>query len=587
MSVTATTESEVESGHGHGPIKQVDEKTAPEDWTVSQVENIPADVPTEDVVTAKTWLVVMTITSCYGFAYSSMPGLAITQAQIAEEFGVTAESTWMVSVYFITGLVAFMICGPNSDLFGRRWFLISGNLFVVVGYIVAGTAKHFTQIVVGMAIAGVGGAICQMATFAAPELLPNKWRPMAVTITDSVVVVACTVVPVAARYSLKHKTWPWLLYTGVIGNGIGAIILFLFYFPPKHPRGLSFQEALKQLDYVGSLLFSAAAVLILVGVVFASYLNSTDPKVIGTLVSGFAALVGFACWETWAPLKQPLTPPALFKVHRGQTLTAPFIVAFMVPVYYLGTNIVWGQIVNAIFSPGEPSSPLAMELSIVQGFGMITGGVLLSTLGMWIKHWKWQQLVIVTIMTLFGGLMALASPDRKSSLIAFNFFGSVAFAWAQFLSITYCQFGAPQTQLGIAGSLAGVGRFGGNCIATTVYVTVINKSLAKAALKKVINAVLAAGGTRAMGQAVLAALPAGSKAVMSVPNVTPAIAAAAGAAYTDSLIVAIRTVALVSIAFGGVGMVACLWCEDIGPKMDRHIEVFLENDVQAVKNKNH
>jgi len=183
--------------------------------------------------------------------------------------------------------------------------------------------------------------------------------------------------------------------------------------------------------------------------------------------------------------------------------------------------------------------------------------------------------------------LALVSPHRRSALIAFNFLGSVAFAWAQFLSITYCQFGAPQTELGIAGSLAGVGRFGGNCIATTVYVTVINNSLAKAALKKVVAAVIAAGGSQATGLAVLEALPAGAPAVMAVPGVTTAMAAAAGAAYTASLIVAIRTVALVSIAFGGVGMIACLWCEDIGPKMDKRIEVFLENDVQAAKNQYH
>jgi hypothetical protein len=133
----------------------------------------------------------------------------------------------------------------------------------------------------------------------------------------------------------------------------------------------------------------------------------------------------------------------------------------------------------------------------------------------------------------------------------------------------------------------GVGRFGGNCIATTVYVTVIDKTLARTALQRVVAAVVAAGGSTATGEAILAALPSGSQAVMSVPGVTSAIAAAAGAAYTSSLIVAIRTVALVSIAFGGVGMVACLWCEDIAPKMDKRIEVFLENDVQAAKNQYH
>ena len=34
-------------------------------------------------------------------------------------------------------------------------------------------------------------------------------------------------------------------------------------------------------------------------------------------------------------------------------------------------------------------------------------------------------------------------------------------------------------------------------------------------------------------------------------------------------------------------MVACCFLEDIGPKMNAKIEIFLENDVQAEKNKFH
>ena len=48
-----------------------------------------------------------------------------------------------------------------------------------------------------------------------------------------------------------------------------------------------------------------------------------------------------------------------------------------------------------------------------------------------------------------------------------------------------------------------------------------------------------------------------------------------------------RMVALSSIAFGGLGIIACFFLEDIGPKMTPKIEIFLENDVQAEKNKFH
>ena len=32
---------------------------------------------------------------------------------------------------------------------------------------------------------------------------------------------------------------------------------------------------------------------------------------------------------------------------------------------------------------------------------------------------------------------------------------------------------------------------------------------------------------------------------------------------------------------------ACICCQDIGPKMNEKIEIFLENDVNAEKNKYH
>ena len=46
-----------------------------------------------------------------------------------------------------------------------------------------------------------------------------------------------------------------------------------------------------------------------------------------------------------------------------------------------------------------------------------------------------------------------------------------------------------------------------------------------------------------------------------------------------------RTVALTLMGFGGAGIISCLFIEDIGPKMNRRIEVFLENDVEAHMNK--
>ena len=50
--------------------------------------------------------------------------------------------------------ISFMIFGGNSDLFGRRWFVISGNVFVFAGYIAVGAAQNTSSIIGGCATIG-------------------------------------------------------------------------------------------------------------------------------------------------------------------------------------------------------------------------------------------------------------------------------------------------------------------------------------------------------------------------------------------------------------------------------------------------
>ncbi|OAG36682.1 hypothetical protein AYO21_09066 [Fonsecaea monophora] len=544
---------------------------------------------TADKVTFKTWLVVFALSMSYGISFWPVPIMGTIQAQLAVILNDPPQSAWLGSVYNIATCISFMLCGANSDLFGRRWFLIGGNVLMVVGSVVVGSANTTGAAITGMVISGFAGGNCQISAFAIPELLPNKWRHIGVVIADAFVYVDVIAGPIVARYGLAAGSpgWRWLFYSTAFGNGLVAVALILWYFPPRHPRGIPFGQAFRELDYVGGVLFTAAVSLILVGVVYASYLPSNDGKVIGPLVSGFATLVAFACWETWVPLKQPLTPPRLFKHNYGRSLSAPMVVTFSVTIYYLGTNVIWSTIIGTIFTtPSSPTS-LAAKYSLAQGMGVLVGAICLSTIGTKLKHWKWSQCFCVTMMTMFGGLLALTTENTRAMSIVFCFFCATFYGWAQYLSITYVQFGAEQTELGIAGGLAGTGRYAGTSVASTVYVTILSNAVSSNGVKKVIPAVMRAGASRALAQQVLAALPSGLGAVAAVPGTTDSIVAAAALAWRDTYVAGVRTVALASIAFGALGAITCLFLEDITPKMNEKIEIYLENDVNAGRNVYH
>ncbi|KAF9888265.1 hypothetical protein FE257_008834 [Aspergillus nanangensis] len=507
-------------------------------------------------VTFKTWIVVWILAWSYGISFWIVPTYSGTQAVIATELGDVTKQTWYVPVYTMCVTMAFMVCGANSDLFGRRWFIIGGNILMFIGFIVGGTAKNNTSLIVSSAFIGFGGGNAQLAAFALPELLPNKWRAWAIVLADIGVLFAVVVSPIAGRFAIVQPgAWRWLFYAPAIAVVLSIIGLALYYYPPKHPRGLPTRQALRELDYVGSILFILATTLILVGIVYTTTLPSSNPRVIGTLCSGFGCLVLFGLWETFAPLKQPLTPTRIFTRNQGRELTAPFIVGFVVTMFYYCLNVVYPTMISVFFLKDPNDYHRASLLTLPQNLGLLLGAVLLTFLGNKIGHWRWTLTGSVTIMVVFGALLALATPDRFGLVVAFVFLSEVGFGWAQYLSIAYIQFGTDQVELGVSGGLAGVSRFAGGSIAIAIYTTILTNVQGSAAKTLVPPAAMGAGLPGDSVEALMAALPIGAAALEKVPGITTEVIAAASAAFQQSYVVGLRTTCLSSLSFGIVGII--------------------------------
>ena len=453
----------------------------------------------------------------YGISFWPVPFFSTIQTEMAVSFGSRAAmGTWLTSVYSIGGTISFMVFGANSDLFGRRAFILLGNVLMIVGSIVGGTSHSIGQSIAAHVMFGVGGGACQMAAFSLPELLPNKWRHFAVVMADSLIFFDVIVGPVTARIALKADAWRYGYWGITIVQGLSFVVLALFYHPPKHPRGIPWGQALRELDYVGMISFTSSAAMILSGLVFVQYLPSTNPKVMGLLIGGFALLIFFALWETFATLKQPLAPTRLFTAGKGRTLTAPFVAGFVVTMFYYGTNILWPTMFGFYFLKADTPFHIVLTLATVQGFGIFTGAMILSFGGTHFKNWKWQMTIPITIMTFFGGMLAYVKPGQEAMGITFAYLSAAGYGYAQYLSIAYIQFGADQTELGIAGGLAGVARYAGGAVAVTMYVAILLNTQASKAAALVPKAAEAAGASPAVAAAVAAALPLGEKALEKV-----------------------------------------------------------------------
>lgn len=330
---------------------------------------------------------------------------------------------------------------------------------MTVGLIAIAATQTAPGVVGGMVVLGIGSALAQISTFAIAELLPNKWRHIAAMLSESCVLVENLVAPVTGRYSLASGTWRWQIGTLAICEFLVFVGLALLYFPPAHPSGMSRRQLVKELDYAGMFLYTAGAVTVLLGIVWAGTYPSGNSHVVAPLVIGFALLTGFALYETSTNLKHPITPPHIFAYSRGRDTTAPLITLSMLVFFFYGQAVLWPSMIEEFYVPAgtfKQTWQKAAALSVVQGGGIGAGAWLESAIGRSLRHWKWQLVGGMTMTTLFGALLALANADNKSTAIAIFFLSNVGYGWTFVVNNAVVQLGVPHSELGTIGGLANV-----------------------------------------------------------------------------------------------------------------------------------
>ncbi|KAF7559284.1 hypothetical protein G7046_g4883 [Stylonectria norvegica] len=551
--------------------------------------NAELAVDHDERITAKAYLCIGFLTLSFGSPFWATPTTAAIAAQLLGTLGETELAAWVIPCITTAATVTILLFSTNSDLFGRRPFLLVACICGAVGYIVCARANSTTMLIAGLCLNGCASGMSGIALIAVPELIPNKYRHVGVVVANLIVYLFIIIGPVAARYTILYDDdrWRYLYWGGFVGEMIAFVGLAVFYFPPKHPRGVSWKDALRGLDWVGGFLFTVGAVLVLVGIVYTTYLPSTDTRVLVCLCVGFTVIIAFGAWEVFGNAKYPLCPREVFTSHRGREFTVPFCLTFLVVGYFYGVAVIYPTMLNAFYIDATTSTSEQLILTLPSSIPLVLGSITLTVFGRKVGHWKWSMTVSMASLVLWGSLLALITPYNKGLMISCVALAQFSYGWAAYLSVTYTQLGVPQEMLGISGGLAGTARYAGGAVASACYATAIANGIAKRGAQLIPKAALDAGLPESSLTQVMAAAGSGSAALSKIPGVTEEVINAVTVAYKWSAAFGLRNAAFASMAFGIVGVGLCLALEDIEPKMTPKIEIFLENDALADKNKYH
>ncbi|KAJ5377946.1 uncharacterized protein N7496_005355 [Penicillium cataractarum] len=490
--------------------------------------------------------------------------------KINSDLGPNPNYSMISTVSTLLAGVGILPVGRLGDIFGRRYFLIGGQLLALIGAIVCCTAKDIPTVIGGSVFIGLAASVQLTFTFVIAELVPNKYRPL---VNAGIFVIT---LPFGAFGGLiaqllianTAQGWRWDYYLSIIVCGLSLILFVFCYFPPgwevKSQGRKTRLDGLKTFDYIGFILYAGGLVLVLLGLSWggSSYAWSSA-HVVGVLVVGFASLVIFVIYEIFVP-SQPLLPMSLLK-NRGYSATV--CSALVGNMVYFSMSLLWPEAIAALFTTDPiPAGWISISTGTGVIVGEIVGGALMKSLG----HSKIQLIVCTVFITAFSGALASLNQHREAYGIAFTAIGGFAVGYLELITLIMCPLYCKPKDIGLASGFLGSAKQVMGTIATAIYISILDNRVAATLPSEVSEAALNAGLPKSSLAAVLESVSE-STSMTKIPGITEkiilAVTDAVKTAYSESF----STVFLVSITFGGLSIIAALASVSVDDKLDNVI----------------
>ncbi|KAK1997770.1 fungal trichothecene efflux pump [Colletotrichum falcatum] len=489
---------------------------------------------------------------------------------INADIGPSPFISWVNIARTLSLSFTYTILGRLSDLFGRRWFFIGGNIVAILGISICAVARNVDALIAGAAVYGMGETVQLSFNVAVGELVPNKHRPAVLSLIFLTNAPIPAFGPFIARKFVENPnlSWRWCFYINIIVVGLAIILLYLFYHPPTfdllHERKTK-RELLKELDYVGIFLWTAGLTLLLMGVSWGGVMFPWDSvATISTLAIGTALLAALFCWEAFADLKYPAVPVRFFANRGFMSLVCCATVATM---FYYSAVLLWPQQVQALYTTDITYAGwLSTTVGSATALGQICAGVIIR----WGGNARYWIMFSTFAMVGFVGALASLTPQTLNAGLALTILGPFFVGFIELASLALAPLFCRPSDIGLASGLLASIRSAGGSIAVAVYTTILSNRLAAEIPAAISGPAVAAGLPESQLPGLIETAVAGDLAAF--PGLTSAVEAAVVKVLPGAYTRAFETVYLASLGFGAIAIVGCLFAKDAQKHLTDRVE---------------
>ena len=182
------------------------------------------------------------------------------------------------------------------------------------------------MLIVRRSIQAIGGSgINMLVDVVICDLITLRKRGKMIGLLFAIISMTASFEPLIGSALAGNGQRRWVFFLNVQIGAVALGILFLFL-RMSHRGGLSWQQRIGQIDYVGNTILIASTVLILYIITYAgTRYSSSNAQMLALLVVGLVLLVALGINERSPFCAHPVMSPALFE---NRTSSTSFFIAF-------------------------------------------------------------------------------------------------------------------------------------------------------------------------------------------------------------------------------------------------------------------
>ncbi|KAL3460213.1 major facilitator superfamily domain-containing protein [Aspergillus heterothallicus] len=526
---------------------------------------------------ARTVIAIITLSLAYTCSSIATIGPGTTITQVTDNLGAKEDQSWIANVVLLPLIGFHPVWGQLSDRFGKKWFIVAGCAFGLIGSVVSGTAHKTTVVIGGQALNGLGGSLVLLGIPAGLEITPAKYRAytMAFMTSFNNVLVISAQLTAGVFAGMPPEGWRWVYRYSTIFWGVGGLgVIFTYYPPPTRlRRENSMIVELKSVDFIGIALLLSGVVLLVTALTWGgSSYQWRSAHVLSTLIIGSVLLVLFCFWETFGP------PHGMIDNRFLETRNFLLLMGtvFVDGALLYGVSTYFPIEASTVFTDNNPFQTNLNLLAYV--LPLMAGCVIPAWLLAGRGHYRTYLTGSLILISIFCGLLALVTPSRHAmalGLLAVIGFGNGGPSILPVVLVTYA---VPEFLIGTASTVMTSIRALGGIIGITVFTAIYSNDVSSKLPTAVAKAAIEAGLPESSLTQFLPAFLGGQQNLLaSINGVTAQVLAACVEASKVASAASFRNVWFVNMAFGLVAAILSVFLLPVKDRMTNHIESALES----------